>query len=124
MARTDKDRPYWVKKNDTTYTRKINHYHNVWRHKGECTFSNEPYKSAEDDRDRYCGWDLTGKDKWHWYDGGVPKWFIDDRYYNPERVRTRDTLREAVKEYNANGELDDFDYWNRQHRHNASYYYW
>jgi hypothetical protein len=55
--------------------------------------------------------------------GHVPRWYIDHTWFNPERVRTRDDLGEMAKEYNANGELEDGDFANHQHRH-CSGWWW
>lgn len=58
---------------------------------------------------------------------GVPKWFIDHTWNNPERVRERDELKKAVALYNGGDWEDedfDFDFPNHQHRHGAGWYYW
>jgi hypothetical protein len=51
------------------------------------------------------------------YGAGIPKWFNDHRWANPERVRERDHLGEMAKEYRAHGELEDGDFPCWQHRH-------
>lgn len=61
-------------------------------------------------------------------EGGVPKWYVDRHWNNPERVRTRDELKKAAALYNG-GEWDDeddfdFDFPNYQHRHRAGWHYW
>lgn len=55
-----------------------------------------------------------------YYGGGVPQWYVDHTWNNPERVRVRDDLRAMAKEWNANGDLEDGDFPNYQHRHRSS----
>jgi hypothetical protein len=54
------------------------------------------------------------------YGSNPRKWFIDHRWNNPERVRERDELTDAAKEYRANGEVEA-DFANFQHRHAAQW---
>lgn len=52
--------------------------------------------------------------------GSVPKWFIDHRWNNAERVRMRDELLNIVKEFNTSGDVvDEPQSW--QHRHGAQW---
>lgn len=53
----------------------------------------------------------------------MPRWYVMHTWFEPERVRERDTLDEMVKEYNANGELEDGDFANHHHRH-CSGWWW
>jgi hypothetical protein len=48
--------------------------------------------------------------------------YIDVEWNRPERCRVRTELRKAAQDYNANGD-SDWDFWNRQHRHNISWYW-
>lgn len=41
---------------------------------------------------------------------GVPKWFVDHVWNEPERRRERDDLRALRDEYNAHGDLEDGDF--------------
>lgn len=50
---------------------------------------------------------------------GAPGWFIRHVWSGPERVRSRDTLKQFCKEYNATGDLHDGDFPNYQARHCA-----
>lgn len=69
-----------------------------------------------------CVWDAV----WTWrfchrgsMSGGVPKWFIDHVWHNPERTRERDRLDRMRYEYNANGDIEDDDLPCWQARHSA-----
>lgn len=53
----------------------------------------------------------------------VPRWYTMHVWFEPERVRERDTLGEMVKEYNANGELADGDFPNYHHGHCARWWW-
>jgi hypothetical protein len=56
--------------------------------------------------------------------GGAPSWYNNQNWTRPERRRERDSLRDLAREYNANGELDDGDFENRQHRHEGIWNWW
>lgn len=71
-----------------------------------------------------CDWATGSAAGYAWWRHGVPKWYIDNNWNNPERVRERDDLREAVKLANA-GELDDdFDFPNFQHGQRAGWHWY
>lgn len=59
-----------------------------------------------------------------WYDGGVPNWARLSGWYKPERTRERLDLRTVAREYNAGEDVDDFDFPNFQHRHEAGWWYY
>lgn len=63
---------------------------------------------------------------WRWQ-SGVPKWYTDHHWNNPERVRERDELKKAAALYNAGGWDEDdefeFDFPNYQHRRSAAWHY-
>jgi hypothetical protein len=72
---------------------------------------------------------MTRANKQRWYrTGGVPKWFRDSTWQNPERVRERDELKKATALYNGGGWDDeddfDFDFPNYGHRHRSAWWYW
>ena len=136
MSRTWKDRPYNVRvrdKKEKTYIRH-NHVERV------CWMRNTGYDPAQCDIDEFdaCkpheeGWKgsrrsfncyrALGAESRHglyWRDS-VPKWFRDHSWYNPERVRERDLLKDAKKLYNGDNDLEGFDFRNYQHRHQASW---
>lgn len=53
----------------------------------------------------------------------APRDYRRDLWFGPERARERDDLRGAAREYNAYGEVDDFDFPNPQARHQASWWW-
>jgi hypothetical protein len=46
-------------------------------------------------------------------------WFVDHVWHNPERVRTRDQLRNLAREYNTYRDIEDDDFPNWQARNRA-----
>lgn len=59
----------------------------------------------------------------YWSNDTPPREFRRDTWFGPERARERDQLRGAAREYNAHGEVDDFDFDNPQARHRASWWW-
>lgn len=55
--------------------------------------------------------------------GGVPTWFVREVYHGPERRRERE-LRDMAREYNAYGDIEDDDFFNRQGRNSARWDWW
>lgn len=55
--------------------------------------------------------------------GGVPSAFVRTYYHKPERARER-KLRDLAREYNAYGDIEDADFFNRQGRSSARWDYW
>lgn len=124
MSRTDKDRPYWVRVNDETEARTPYHYHHGSR------FYNGGYKVNAEDEDGYCTIDdkRTGQPgEWRlpcgYYLGyrrhvcEIPPGAEREGYYAPLRNDERMALRNAVKDYNTFGEVDEDMYLQEQHRH-------
>jgi hypothetical protein len=123
MSRTDRDRPYRVRSADPHEPRVAVHSHvcRRWLHEPDCPV--ELTCDLPDSHDRTpepprrwpsptsCYWALA-----HWvYSpyrgvGGVPKWYRDSTWNNPERVRERDSLGDARKRWNAGDDLEDFDF--------------
>ena len=141
MSRTDKDRPYRVRVADTTlraYEDHTHHSHYAWRRshldmprwggmvEHACDL---PERSAAAEHPSSAGWTCCDYDLAWWADGRYrsnahpPRWFINHIWHAPERTRARDTLREVVKEYNGEGEIDFYDYPNFQHRNRAAWYW-
>lgn len=58
-----------------------------------------------------------------YYGVSVPRWYRAHIWYEPERTRERDVLRETAKAYNAGDDLEDWDFPNFQHRHGAGWYW-
>ena len=130
MSNTDAHMPHWV----TVEWYVPDHYrcqngeHSLrwWNRNGarECDLPDEPVRHRPDRHswrfqgERHCTWepDWTGVSPWP----RPRRWFVEHYWHNPERVRSRDTLRAAVADYRANGDTfiapDP-----RQARHSASW---
>lgn len=124
MSRTDKDRPYWVKTNDPTLDRDVDHYHHPrWRapnDDGVCDLGPTP-QARKERWSRSCSYSLPFHEaRWH---TAPPGWYVNHVFHAPERVRTRDVLREAAKEWNAT-HATDLEPEERQARHSARGMWW
>lgn len=119
MSRTDKDRPYWVRQNDPSEARLAIHMHhtpmfytagwnsNRWGEIGVCDLDKPMTGEWSVDRKRNCYYRVTPPDHYA-YD----KCEREDRnlyYYAPVRMKERDLLGKAAKQYNTSGEVDDVD---------------
>lgn len=71
-----------------------------------------------------CDW-AGATDAYHRYyvHGGVPTWFVRQRYHRPERARER-SLDEMRREYNIYGDIEDDDFENHQARGSARWMWW
>lgn len=114
MARTDKDRPYWVRADDPLEYREEDHHHISWR--GEPLVC-DIHLSAKDKQNRYtnCGYWLP----YSIYRGGPPAWFRRARWHGPERRRELTELGELAKLFRG-GDLENLDFANFQHHHGAA----
>lgn len=101
MSHTDKDRPRAVRALDPLEPGRY-----VVRHRSSEGWTN-------------CGWVI----RYNYYTSSVPRWFRISTWYSPERRRERDVLHDAVREYNAGCDLEDFDFPNYQHRHRSQWYW-
>jgi hypothetical protein len=122
MSRTDKHAPYW------TWAVWYEPAHGLWcNRRYACNLPDNPVRQAG--RGPHV---LTNLCTWEpiWPVGycdqarlfgryNPPRWFRRHVWSAPERVRERVKLGEMAKEHNANGDLDDGDFPNRQHRHGA-----
>ncbi len=141
MSRTDKDRPLFVKNTDETLPLVATHQH-----------VRRPFRPAEHRRDpseecnllpvaeqrvtpecrsdwswTNCEWRVAWWKEWR--NVSPPNWFRKSRWYNPERVRVRDVLGEARKEYRGGswredveeGGFDYYDFPNYQHHHRSAW---
>ncbi len=61
--------------------------------------------------------------KWRYTAGGVPSAFVTAYYHKPERGRER-KLKDMAREYNMNGDIEDYDFENRQARSSVRWIYW
>lgn len=115
MSRTDKDRPYWVRQNDETEVRRPFHRHDQYRFGrepfDECEID-EPYTGATGEWRRRCGYWLG----YRRHVCVVPPHAEREGYYAPLRNDERMVLRNAVKDYNTFGEIDEDFYIQEQHR--------
>ena len=126
MSKTDKDRPYWVRCNDSTERRRIRHYHHDWRRKEEleCDLIDPAPRAARASSyvSRRCHYEPAVWTLRDMFGKTVPKWYVDHVYHNPLRRDARDVLREAAKEWNATGDTD-LEPVNRQGRGSAQWYF-
>jgi hypothetical protein len=133
VSRTDKHAPYWTWATwyEPAHALHCRDYaHRSW-HRGcvltPCNLPEHPVRHAGRRPNRLIGM-CTWEPVWpRRYEDALritghnapPRWFRRHRWFGPERVRERDRLGKLAKEYNANGELDDGDFPNPQHRHGA-----
>jgi hypothetical protein len=116
MSRTDAHAPHWVTAEwyEPDHYRCQNGEHSLrwWNRNGarECDLPDEPVRHRHvlsgwrSTREHHCTWepDWTGVSPY----SRPRRWFIEHYWHNPERVRSRDTLRAAVADYRANGDTD------------------
>lgn len=70
-----------------------------------------------------CSIEPADENRHRWFSGGVPSAFVRTVYHGPERTRER-KLRDLAREYNAYGDLEDGDFFNRQGRNSARWDWW
>lgn len=124
MSRTDAHTPWWVT------APWYEPHHGLWcNRRYVCNLPERPVRHAGRRPNRVthsCTWEpvwplyrcterLFGK--------YMPRRYVMHTRFEPERVRQRDTLGEMVKEYNANGELEDADFANYHHRHYSPWWW-
>jgi hypothetical protein len=125
MSRTYKDRPYWVRSNDKKEVRE--EYHDHLRlgetRKGKhgdfmvadyCTID-EPLKTGtfQESRERPCYYELS----WKYSYFKVEKRRRNMLYWSPMRSDENEVTRNAVKDYNTFGEVDENLYLRETTRH-------
>lgn len=132
MSRTDTHAPYW------TWAKWYEPDHSIYcRHRlnrrwqwmspelrTECTLPAEPfvhddqfiYRRRSDECNWTPVWPTYRECRWLMFGKAAPGWYIDHYWNNPERVRTRDQLRNLAREYNTYGDLEDGDFPNWQAR--------
>lgn len=113
MSRTDKDRPYWV--SDKYVARHVCHQVKIACDLPEFVSVKFTKRSRN-----FCYWRPYHPNRPIYWNKVPPRWYVLHRYHNPQRVHKRDTLREALKDYNANGntEIETVD---RQGRNSAQW---
>jgi hypothetical protein len=120
VSRTDKDTPSWVL---AEWWRPCHVKRYVWADPGPvcvgCELPDEPRvvnlrATLGSWSDRGCHWEPEWPYRYgrrrFWAPRGVPKWFVDHVWNNPERVRERDHLRALCDEYNTHRNLEDGDF--------------
>lgn len=70
-----------------------------------------------------CDYVLPDQSPYYFQDS-PPRDFIKDTWYAPSRTEERIRLRDAVKDYNANGDTEHVELDHQQHRHGAGWRYW
>lgn len=133
MSRTRKDRPYWVTVRDPAYPTVTyhRHYGSYWQKLRGTVVPGCDLAEFDAARGRAagrqffnCGRRPVARPRRH-RTTSAPAWYIRHVWYGPERVRTRDVLGEAAKEYRAAGLhahwAEDYDFPHYQHRHCAEW---
>lgn len=127
MSRTYKDRPYWIRVDDTKNLRYAMHHHSVFGltytpynsstpiHFADYCTIDEPH-SKDTERRKPCYYRLRENNR---YDR-TTKEMRHNGYWEPLRTDERIVLRNAVKDYNTFGETDEDFFLQENHRH-ASY---
>jgi hypothetical protein len=135
MSRTFKDQPWWVRS-----TEWVQVHHDcefeiprrfVFHHPSRaCNLPPEPslavWKTTRATHWRrqfvQCFWEPKFP-SYRTFVGGPPKWYIDHIWNNPVRTREREYARRALKEFRANGDVEEI-LPDEQHHHRAGWYYW
>jgi len=99
----------------------VHHAHHGWRYSTDCDLA--VFLASDGNwRHRYsCYTSLTYRDQPY---KSPPSDAVTTAWDSTERNRERCSLRGAVREYNAQGEVDDFDFPCYQHRRRATYWYY
>lgn len=102
MSRTDKDIPLWVHHNRRIGEATHQEHHSFGHHvSGECTID-EPFTSGENfSYGNRCVRVNSDHPFTYLYGPNITRKHYQSLWYGPERTRTRDELREAVKAYNS-----------------------
>ena len=110
MARTDKDRPYWVTANETT----VREHHRCHGADDICDI-NVPASAAHPYR--RCHRDTRQFEK-HWrFLDPVPQGARYHRYWTPERARTRQQLNKLRAKADSGFDVEESTTLTDQHRH-------
>lgn len=126
MSRTYKDRPYWVRANDKKEVREAHHDHlrlgkvrqsmkyGEFKVADYCTID-EPLKTGTflENLERPCYYELS----WEYSYFKVEKRRRNMLYWSPMRADENKVMRNAVKDYNTFGEVDEDLYLREKTRH-------
>lgn len=114
MGKTDKDRPYYIRARDIG---EEFHRHADWRGNPlECDLYDD-HRNDRWQRRNNCGWTLP------YCFGGVPSAYVSLVYHWPQRRQERDACRDAMRDWNANGDTD-IEPEPRQARNSARWMWW
>lgn len=133
MSRTDKHAPYWTWAPWYEPVHSLycpNRANRSWQKRTDRTDAcNLPERAVRHGGGRTRGyvplctwepvWPSYRQAGWLTWKRHTPRWFVHHVWSGTERRRERDNLGKLVKEYNANGDLDDGDFPNYQARHCA-----
>lgn len=120
MSRTDHHRSYWI-----ADEYRANHHWKCLVGRDECSLPESQIRLTNRKlywirRHTSCYWEPLHERAW--WQPGPPKWYLDHRWNNPERVRVRDTGRKIIAEYRATGDSET-EIANYQHRHSGCWYW-
>jgi hypothetical protein len=103
MSKTDKDRPFWVKQNDSSLLRQAYHDHvDYWGNEVECDIHLPTVREDKYRVDRNCGYDIVAY--YAWADSPSRR-IRHTEWFGPVRAKTRDSMLAQAKEYNTYGEI-------------------
>lgn len=130
MSRTDKDTPWWVL-SEWYEPRHSRCQHSRFPRPGQqCDLPAAPrleHPSKVRFTGRHCYWyplwPVNFRSYFSWAPCPPPRWFRQHTWYDPDRTRTRDDCRKAIKEYRGSGGIDTIPRTD-QHKHSAGAIWW
>lgn len=132
MSRTFKDRPERVNAKDPKNKTHIQHCHvtrvdGKWRNpleNVECDYGKWDQRKHPTSSKGRCHDKLEHWESHSWWTAYFtpPVEDCHTGWHNRERVRERNDLTQAAKEYNTQREIDDYDFPNYQHRHASTWW--
>lgn len=142
MSKTDKTTPWWVQAEwyEPLHRHGCEHQPYHWRWTRYTPWDGKPCDLPSEPVIRDCGphptrlnWRKQTECRWEADQPDAyslpgrklfaihpPHWLVRHVWNGPERVRER-KLNDVIKDYRANGEVDDFDFANYQHRHGGTW---
>jgi len=126
MSHTDKTDPHWVRAIRHP-RRHIEHGHHCENKPSARWVTHKEFRPCvivETPEARWltCHWEIPDDEYYSfWYGSHCSR---EDRrlyWYGGARVEERDKLREAIKDYRANGDIDHVELKHQQHRHDTAW---